>query len=133
MTFAAPPGARMLDELAAGKSIHEIAVARNYTRARVEKFLRAELKAISVRPVRDYAKIQIRRLDTIVDRLTEKANSGDLAAIDRMLRVFDRLDRYHGFSARTAPAPQFEEITEERLFAKLQRVARNSAAAQRPA
>jgi hypothetical protein len=120
----------MLDQLAAGKSIDHIAESRNYTRARAEKFLRAELKAISLRPVRDYAKIQIRRLDAIVEKLTEKANDGDLAAIDRVLKVFDRLDRYHGFAARGAAAPEYEGISLERLSAKIERAARNSKAAQ---
>lgn len=50
-------GPRMLDQLASGKSIDQIAQIRNYTRLRVEQFLRAELRAISIRPARDYAKI----------------------------------------------------------------------------
>ena len=129
----ASPGARMLDELAAGKSIDQIADARNCTRAHVEKFLRAELRAISIRPIRDYAKIQIHRLETVVGKLTEKAGGGDLAAVDRLLRTFDRLDRYHGFSMRAAPAPEYEEITEERLLAKFERAARNTAAARQRA
>lgn len=30
-------------------------------------------------------------------------NAGDLGAIDRLLKVLDRLDRYHGFSMRGLP------------------------------
>lgn len=127
----APPGARILDQLAAGRSIDHIAKTRNDTRARVERFLRAELRDIVIQPIGDYAKIQIRRLDTVVDKLTKKVNDGDLAAVDRLLKVFDRLDRYHGFLARTAPAPapQYEGISQELLLAKIERAAKNGRAA----
>ena len=64
------------------------------------------LRRIAIRPARDYAKLQIMRLEGMVGKLTEKANTGDLAAIDRMLRTLDRLDRYHGFAKRPQkPAP----------------------------
>jgi hypothetical protein len=127
---SASPDARMLDLLAAGKSIDHIARSRSCTRKRVEKSLRAELKAISVQPSQDYAKIQIRRLEGFIDALAEKANEGDLAAVDRILKVFDRLDRYHGLSARTAPAPEREEISLAQLSARFERAARNSAPAK---
>jgi hypothetical protein len=130
LIVSAPLGARMLDQLASGKSIDDIAAARNYTRTRVEKFLRAELKVISIRPARDYAKIQIRRLDALVGKLTEMANAGDLGAADRLLKVLDRLDRYHGFSARTLPGLELGEVSRERLYAKLAHAARNRAAAK---
>lgn len=91
------PAGPLLDLLASGASIDQIASQRNRTRQRTESILRAELKAISIRPTRDYAKLQIRRLDALVGKLTEKANAGEFAAIDRILKVLDRLDRYHGF------------------------------------
>jgi hypothetical protein len=122
-------GPRMLDQLATGKSIDQIAQMRNYTRLRVEQFLRAELKTISIRPARDYAKIQIRRLEALVARLTDMTNAGDLAAIDRLLKVLDRLDRYHGFSMRALPDPAQGEISREQLFGKLLHAARNHDAA----
>jgi hypothetical protein len=123
-------GSRMLDQLASGKSIDHVAATRNYTRLRVEKFLRAELRSISIRPTRDYAKIQIRRLDGLVGKLTDLANAGDLGAIDRLLKVLDRLDRYHGFSARLLPDLAQGEISHDRLFGKLLHAARNHDAAQ---
>jgi hypothetical protein len=133
VSAVASAGARLLDLLAAGKSIARIAEDRNHTRARVEKLLRAELRAIAIRPIRDYAKIQIRRLDAIVDRLTELANGGDLAAIDRLLKVLDRLDRYHGFSTRAAPAAEYQGISQELLLAKIERAAEHRNAARRAA
>jgi hypothetical protein len=123
-------GVDMLDQIARGKSIDQIADMRNYTRGRVEKYLRLELKAISIRPARDYAKIQIRRLDALVDKLTEIANRGDLNAIDRLLKVIDRLDRYHGFSSRSLPEVVEEANETRRMFNKLLIAVENHNAAQ---
>jgi hypothetical protein len=112
-------GPRVLDLLAAGRSIDTIADARNHTRARVERILRAELAAISIRPARDYAKLQIRRLEGMVAALIEKAGAGDLGTVDRVLKVLDRLDRYHGFSKATpADSASIDQAYEE-LMRKL--------------
>lgn len=121
---------RMLDELASGKSVDDIAHAQRYTRLRVERLLHAELRAISIRPARDYAKIQIWRLDRLVGKLTKLADAGDLGAVDRLLKVLDRLDRYHGFSARSLPPLAQGEISHARLFGKLLHAARNHDAEQ---
>jgi hypothetical protein len=112
-------GPRALDLLTSGRSVDNIADARNHTRARVERILRAELKAISIRPAREYAKLQITRLEAMMGRLIEKANDGELAAVDRILKILDRLDRYHGFARlppTTAPA---DEHAYEQLLKKL--------------
>ena len=114
-----PVGPRVLDLLASGQSVDNIADARNYTRARVERILRAELKAISIRPARDYAKLQIRRLEAMVGRLIEKACDGDLAAVDRILKILDRLDRYHGFAKLPPTGPQSADLAYEELMKKL--------------
>jgi hypothetical protein len=115
----APPASPVLDLLAAGRSIEAIADARNHTRARVEKIVRAELNAISIRPTRDYAKLQIRRLEAMVGKLIEQAAGGDLGAVDRILKVFDRLDRYHGFSKAAPTEPQLVDQAYEELMRKL--------------
>ncbi|MGO8799584.1 MAG: hypothetical protein ACLQE9_09870 [Roseiarcus sp.] len=112
-------GPRALDLLMSGQSVDNIADARNHTRARVERILRAELKAISIRPARDYAKLQIRRLESMLVRLIEKANDGDLAAVDRILKILDRLDRYHGFVKLPATSPQADDQAYEQLLKKL--------------
>ena len=123
-------GVDMLDQIALGKSLDYIAEKRNYTRARVERYVCAQLKAISIRPAREYAKIQIRRLDALVDKLTEMANRGDLDAIDRLLKVIDRLDRYHGFSSRSLPEVVEEANENRRLFKKILVAVENHNAAQ---
>ncbi len=117
----APPaqGSRVLDDLMAGLGVGAIAQARQCTPARIEKILRVELQAISIRPAQDYAKLQIGRLEAMVGKLIEKANDGELTAVDRILKILDRLDRYHGF-AKLAPtnSPSDDQAYQE-LMKKL--------------
>ncbi len=120
-------GPQVLDELLRGRSIEAIADTRNATRARVEKILRAELQVISIRPARDYAKLQIWRLETMANKLIEKAGAGDLGAVDRLLKIFDRLDRYHGFSNQSMARHDEMEISRERLYAKIRHAAQYEA------
>ena len=65
---------------------------------------RGKRAAARVKPGGDFVKVQIGRLELILDGLVGKANDGELAAIDRILKVLDRLDRYRGFSPSAAPA-----------------------------
>jgi hypothetical protein len=52
-------------------------------------------------------------------RLIEKANDGDLAAVDRILKILDRLDRYHGFAKLPPTGPQSADHAYEELMKKL--------------
>ena len=129
-----PLGPAVLDQLVSGKSVDTIADARNFTRERVERILRTELKAISIRPARDYAKLQIRRLEAIASKLMERLDKGDVDTVDRLLKTLDRLDRYHGFSTQTAcSAARRRRFWRERLYAKLAHAARRSAELNAPA
>ena len=53
-------------------------------------------------PRDDFAKIQIARLERLFLATTDKAQRGELKAVDRALKVLDRFDRYHGFTPRRA-------------------------------
>ena len=55
---------------------------------------------------------------------------GDLNAIDRLLKVLDRLDRYHGFSSRSLPEVVEEANESRRLFKKILQALENRNAAQ---
>ena len=64
-------------------------------------------------------------------RLRPWRSTGDLAAIDRLLKILDRLDRYHGFN-KLAPANEDpDEGSRERLLAKLNMMAERMIAEQR--
>jgi len=76
-------------------------------------------------PARDYARLQIARLEKTSANLLAKAEAGDLPSLDRLLRIMDRLDRYHGFSRLTPPIADEYAGMHERLMAKI-----NAAAAR---
>ena len=52
-------------------------------------------------------------------RLIEKANDGDLGAVDRILKILDRLDRYHGFAKLPPTSPQADDQAYGQLLKKL--------------
>jgi hypothetical protein len=76
-----------------------------------------------VAPAQDYARIQVARLDAILAQLTAKAEEGDIAAIDRILRVLDRLDRYHGFGKLKPVVRAYDDDARKRLLERLDRAA----------
>jgi hypothetical protein len=79
--------------------------------------------------VEDFAKQQIARLESMIEALIEKANDGELGAIDRILKILDRLDRYQGFSPSSAVAgPEYD--ARERILQKLSDVDARRAAAE---
>jgi len=113
-------GPDILAAVVAGASFDDIAKAEGLPPKRVEKLLRDELQRRWVAPARDYARLQIARLGAMSAKLATKAEKGDLPTIDRMLRILDRLDRYHGFSKLT-PATNADDYAgaHERLMAKI--------------
>ena len=116
-------GPQILAALLAGKNLDEIAEEQQLPRNRVEKALRDELQRRWAPPPADYARLQIARLERMSARLAAKAEDGDPRAIDRLLRVADRLDRYHGFSKFMPAASHNYEGAHERLLALINRAA----------
>ena len=94
-------GPKILAALVAGASVDAIAEREGLSRKRVETMLRDELRRRWVAPAEDYARLQIVRLEAMSAKLAAKAEKGELPAIDRMLKILDRLDRYHGFTKLT--------------------------------
>ena len=117
------PGPRILAALLTGASVEKIAEQETMSPKRVEKLLRDELHNRWVAPAQDYARLQVARLEPILAKLTAKAQKGDIAAIDRILRVLDRLDRYHGFGKLTPVARVHDDEARKRLFERLDRAA----------
>ena len=54
-----------------------------------------------------------------------RSSTGNLEALDRALKILDRLDRYHGFSRASPALEPYGDDERERLLAKL-----NAAAAR---
>ena len=76
-----------------------------------------------VAPAEDFARLQIARLEQMILKLLDRLQNGDLKAIDRALKIVDRLDRYHGFTkAKRIPEPYGEE-ERARLLKKVNEIA----------
>jgi hypothetical protein len=116
-------GSKILGSLVTGASVEDIAKAEGLAPKRVEKLLRDELQRRWLAPAQDYARLQIARLEPIYAKLKTLAEDGDLRAIDKLLRVLDRLDRYHSFGKRTVLPRAYDESARQKLLAKLSRPA----------
>ena len=113
MTDAKPPSQpkrsgptrarRVLASLIAGAGVDEISAAEQLTRKRTESMLRQELRNRWMAPAEEFARLQIARLEQMILRLLDGIQDGELKAIDRALKIVDRLDRYHGFTKAKAP------------------------------
>jgi hypothetical protein len=131
--IAAPArrGAKIVAALVSGQSVEAIAESERLTRKRVEALLRDELRRRWIAPAADHARLQIVRLEAMAATLAPLAAAGDPPAIDRVLKILDRLDRYHG-PGRLAPANDApDEGARERLLAKLNMMAERMIAARK--
>lgn len=124
-------GPKILLALVAGETVDAIAAKEQLTRRRVEKMLRDELRRRWIAPAEDYARLQIARLEAMAARLAPKAEKGELPAIDRVLKILDRLDRYHGFGKLTAAKVEADDGGRERLLTKLNAMAARMIAARK--
>jgi hypothetical protein len=124
-------GPKIVAALVSGQSVEAIAEAERLTRKRVEALLRDELRRRWVAPAAEHARLQIVRLEAMAAKLAPSTENGELPAIDRVLKILDRLDRYHGFG-KLAPANDApDEGGRERLLAKLNAMAERMIAARK--
>ncbi|HEY3622328.1 MAG TPA: hypothetical protein VGL12_08010 [Roseiarcus sp.] len=133
MTDATPPtrsrrssatrAQRILASLIAGAGVDEIGAAERLTRKRTESILRQELRNRWVAPAEDFARLQIARLEQMILKLLDRLQNGDLEAIDRALKIVDRLDRYHGFTKAKRTTEQYDEEDRARLLKKVNEIA----------
>lgn len=74
------------------------------------------------KPIADpnrFARRQVARLEEMVEELIQTAKDGEMTAIDRILKILDRLDRYHGFSAPPSSGTRLDNDARERILRKL--------------
>jgi hypothetical protein len=118
---AAPPtrARRVIASLIGGAGLDEIGAAEKLTPKRTEKILCDELRRRWVAPAQEFARLQIARLDSMLLKLIDRVQTGDLEAIDRALKIVDRLDRYHGFTRANRAPEQYGEEERARLMQKI--------------
>jgi hypothetical protein len=114
---------RILASLIAGAGVDEIGAAERLTRKRTESILHDKLHNRWVAPAEDFSRLQIARLEQMILKLLGRLQNGDLGAIDRALKIVDRLDRYHGFTKGRLVPERYGEEERARLMKKLNDVA----------
>ena len=114
---------RMFEALIAGVGLEAISLLEDLPAARVEAILREEIARRWVAPVADFAKIQIAGLESLALPVLDRAQAGNLQAIDRALKIFDRLDRYHGFKSANPAVRRYTEADRQKLLDKLNAMA----------
>jgi hypothetical protein len=119
---------RILASLQAGLSYAAIGRAEGLSRERVRQIVAQALAHGQADSKLDHARVQIARLEPALRLAAQAVADGDLGAIDRLLRVLDRLDRY---SAVEGAATSADAGGRERLLAKLNAMAERMVAARR--
>ncbi len=119
---------RILASLQAGLSYAAIGRAEGLSRERVRQIVAKALDEGGAATKLDHAREQIARLEPALRLAAGAVAEGDLAAIDRLLRVLDRLDRY---CAVEGAAASEDSGGRERLLAKLNAMAERLVAARR--
>jgi hypothetical protein len=118
---------RILALVQAGWSYAAIAREEALSRERVRQIVAQALAAGEGETKLVHAQAPIARLEPALRLAARGVADGDLRAIDRLLRVLDRLDRY---SAVEGAASNYDEGARERLLAKLNTMAERMRAAR---
>jgi hypothetical protein len=113
---------RILAMAPAGWSYAAIGREEAISRERVRQIVAQAFEAGENETKLVHARAPIARLEPALRLAARCVTDGDLAAIDRLLRVLDRLDRY---AAIDGADPAYDENARERLLTKLNAMAEN--------
>ena len=105
--------ARMVRALARGETIDEVAINEGLTLMRARERVAAAVAKRSLDPTEDFVAIQVTRLDEAMLVAYGAMKDGNLAAVDRVLKITREYDRYHGLAltlAKPAGAPADLEL-----------------------
>ncbi|HEY1941460.1 MAG TPA: helix-turn-helix domain-containing protein [Roseiarcus sp.] len=111
---------RILSQVQAGFSYAAIGREEGLSRERVRQIVSQALGEEAAETKVDHARVQIARLEPALRLAAGAVADGDLAAIDRLLRVLDRLDKYSAIEDASQP---YDENARERLLTKLNTMA----------
>ena len=111
---------RILVAVQAGLSYAAIGRDEGLTRERVRQIVAQALEEKAAETKLEHARVQIARLEPALRLAASAVGEGELAAIDRLIKVLDRLDKY---SAVESSGSDSEDGGRERLLAKLNTMA----------
>jgi hypothetical protein len=110
---------RILALVQAGWSYAEIGRQERLSRERVRQIVAQALGEGEGDSKLEHASVQIARLEPALRLAARGVADGDLSAIDRLLKVLDRLDKYSAVEA----AQPYDQNARERLLTKLNTMA----------
>jgi hypothetical protein len=96
---------RVFTSLRAGMAVWDIARRENCSVRTVRRIVAESLARLEIDPTAGYAQLQIARLNDAMLVAHDKMLGGDLQALDRVLKVLESQDRYHGFGTTLGAAP----------------------------
>ena len=87
---------RIMDMVAAGMRVSEIALRERLSKRRIRELIARNLAERERLPPPQFFALQTRRLSEALLVAYAKMNEGNLAAVDRVVTIVRELDRYHG-------------------------------------
>ncbi len=111
---------RIVSSVQAGWSYAAIGREEGISRERVRQIVAQALGEGEVETKLDHARVQMARLEPALRLAARGVADGDLGAIDRLLRVLDRLDKYCAIEEAVG---SYDEGARERLLTKLNTMA----------
>ena len=94
---------RLIEKLAAGVTIEEIAASEGISCKWARERKAALLAERTIDRPHEFIQLQIRRLNEAMLVAYSSMTTGNVKAVDQVIKVVRELDRYHGFGAISIP------------------------------
>ena len=94
---------RLVEQLAAGATIEEIAASEGISCRWARERKAAILAERTIDRPHEFIQLQIRRLNEAMLIAYSSMTTGNVKAVDQVIKVVRELDRYHGFGLVSAP------------------------------
>jgi hypothetical protein len=103
---AAERRGHMLQELVTGGSYHYLAQKYAISVKTVRREIDRALHARDLDAPDRYVRLQVERLNYAISTIDHALAEGDYHAVDALLKVIEKLDRYHGIGRQRPEAPE---------------------------
>jgi hypothetical protein len=107
---------RIFARMQEGWSYEAIGREEKVSRERVRQIVKETLDERKVDPSTDHTRLQLARLDPALKLVAEKVAAGDLRAVDKLLRILDRMDKYQSSIVLEDNPEESEDDARERIL-----------------
>jgi hypothetical protein len=121
---------RIFANLRLGWSYERIALEEGVSERRIRQIVTEALRREKLDEPTDHALLQLFRLEAAHALAARAVDAGDFRAIDSLIKVLERIDRYRKESAAKVV---YDDAARKKLFGKLSRLAARLSADSRPA